>query len=193
MGIVSSGVSSNISDKGEAQLSDVRVIEPDVHRDGRGWFSETFSQQAFESLVGPVRFVQDNHSSSRLGVLRGLHYQLAPRSQGKLIRVVRGAVFDVGVDLRRSSPTFGRWVGLELTSENMKQVWLPPGYAHGFLALTDPADVVYKVTDYYSPEHERAVRWDDPEIGIEWPGLSQPSLSERDSAAPFLREADVFE
>lgn len=192
MGNVLSGV-SDIADNKPPQLPDVRLIEPEVHHDERGWFSETYNKGAFEALVGiETTFVQDNHSSTRRGVLRGLHYQVDPMSQGKLIRVVRGAVFDVGVDLRRSSPTFGRWVGVELSTDNRRQVWLPPGFAHGFLALTERAEVVYKVTAYYSPTHERALRWDDPEIGINWPHSGRPILSERDASASFLREADVF-
>lgn len=193
MGNVFVGVPSNIADERESQPSDVRVIEPEVYRDERGWFSETFNQRVFDSLIGETHFVQDNHSSSRQGVLRGLHYQVAPKAQGKLIRVVRGAVFDVGVDLRRSSPTFGQWVGIELSEVNRRQVWLPPGFAHGFLALTEWAEVTYKVTEYYSPEHERALRWDDPEIGIEWPGRPNPSLSQRDASASSLEDADVFD
>ncbi len=194
MGNVPVGVPSDISDNQPSHLPDVGLIEPDVHHDERGWFSETFNQRSFDSLIGDeTRFVQDNQSRSRRGVLRGLHYQVAPMSQGKLIRVLRGAVFDVGVDLRRSSPTFGRWIGVELSADNHKQVWLPPGFAHGFLALSEWADVMYKVTEYYSAAHERALRWDDPDIAIEWPDSGRPSVSDRDAAAPFLRDADVFD
>ena len=181
------------SAKRASELSDVQVFETEVYPDTRGWFSEIFNQREFASRVGETTFVQDNQSSSNRRVLRGLHYQVAPRAQGKLIRVVRGAVFDVGVDLRHSSPTFGQWVGFELSAENMRQVWLPPGFAHGFLCLSDRADVLYKVTDYYSPEHERALRWDDPELSIEWPLSGEPILSGRDASAPLLRDADVFE
>lgn len=187
------GVSSNTADNRAKHPSDVRVIEPDVYRDERGWFAETFNQREFETLAGQTLFVQDNQSGSHQGVVRGLHYQLPPMAQGKLIRVISGAVFDVGVDLRRSSPTFGRWVGFELSAENMRQMWLPPGFAHGYLTLTDWAEVFYKVTAYYSPEHERALRWDDPDIGIDWPVSPTPTLSNRDESAPFLREADVFD
>ena len=171
------------------------LIEPEVFRDDRGFFTEAFNRREFESLIGEtVRFVQDNQSRSRRGVLRGLHYQLPPSSQGKLIRVVRGAVYDVAVDLRRSSPTFADWVGYELSEENFKQLWIPPGFAHGFLALTDVADVLYKTTDYYAPDLDRSVRWDDPDIGIEWPlNGSTPVVSPKDQGAPTLSDAETFD
>lgn len=169
------------------------VIDARVFADGRGHFFEAFNQQALEERIGaPWGFVQDNQSRSVKGVLRGLHYQLDPMAQGKLVRVVKGAVFDVAVDVRRSSPSFGEWFGVELSDENFKQLWVPPGYAHGFLALTDPADLLYKVTNYYSPEHDRAIRWDDPDIGIEWPLDGEPLLSDKDATAPYLRDAEVF-
>lgn len=169
------------------------VIEPEAHEDARGIFYESFRRDRFERLVSEkVTFVQDNHSRSSGNVLRGLHYQIPPRAQGKLVRVVGGRVFDVAVDIRRSAPTFGEWFGIELTEENRKQVWIPPGFAHGFLALTDPADLVYKVTDYYSANHDRSIRWNDPDIGIEWPLDGEPILSDKDASAPFLAEAELF-
>ncbi len=170
------------------------IIEPKVFGDARGFFYESFNQQAFDAATGTqYPFVQDNHSRSAKGVLRGLHYQLAPRAQGKLVRVVRGAVFDVAVDLRRSSPTFGQWVGAELSEENQRQFWIPPGFAHGFLVLSESADFLYKTTDYYSPEHERCIAWDDPAIGISWPdaGLA-PQLSAKDQQGRALAQAEVF-
>lgn len=169
------------------------VIEPEIYEDSRGFFLESFRLDRFRHLVGSqVAFVQDNHSRSAQKVLRGMHFQLAPRAQGKLVRVVRGAVFDVAVDIRRSSSTFGDWFGVELSEDNHKQLWIPPGFAHGFLALTDPADLLYKVTEYYSPEHDRSIRWDDPEIGIDWPLDGEPIVSEKDANAPYLRDAEVF-
>ena len=139
-----------------------------------------------------MRFVQDNHSTSRKGVLRGLHYQLPPVAQGKLIRVVFGAIFDVAVDIRRSSATFGQWTGVRLTAENREQLWIPPGYAHGFLTLSDHSEVLYKTTDFYAAEYERSIRWNDPELAIDWPTLDPVELSARDSAASSLSEAEVF-
>ena len=178
-------------------IADVVLIEPKVFGDARGFFFESFNAQAFADATGvTLPFVQDNHSRSRRGVLRGLHYQLAPKAQGKLVRCVRGAVFDVAVDIRRDSPTFGRWSGAVLSEENQHQLWIPPGLAHGFVVLTDTADFLYKTTDYYSPAHERAIRWDDPAIGIEWPlaahGIAQPVLSDKDqTGARLLAEADI--
>ena len=176
-------------------IADVMLIEPKVFGDSRGFFYESFNQQAFDQATGVhLPFVQDNHSRSRRGVLRGLHYQLPPKAQGKLVRVVRGAVFDVAVDIRRDSPTYGQWVGVELSEENHRQLWIPPGLAHGFVVLTDTADFLYKTTDYYSPAHERAIRWDDPAIGIDWPlaahGISEPLLSDKDRAGRLLPEAE---
>lgn len=192
-GIVEDGVPPNPADKPPLPGSGIRLLEPEVHRDDRGWFSEVFSEERFQDATGEdARFVQDNQSSSRQGVLRGLHYQVDPMAQGKLVRVVRGSIFDVVVDLRRSSPGFGTWAGFELSAENLRQVWIPPGFAHGFLALSDPADVVYKVTQYYSPEHERALRWDDPDVSIDWPINGHPTVSARDEEASSLRDADVF-
>lgn len=169
------------------------VLEPEIYADDRGHFFEAFNRQAFEDQVGDKwGFVQDNHSRSRQGVLRGLHYQIEPMAQGKLVRVVRGAVFDVAVDIRRSSRSFGEWIGVELSEGNFKQLWVPPGFAHGFVALSDPADLLYKVTEYYSPEHDRSIRWDDPDIGIDWPIEGDPMLSDKDAEAPYLRDAEVF-
>ena len=176
---------------------DVVILEPKVFGDARGFFFESFNQAAFDAATGTRhQFVQDNHSRSQRGVLRGLHYQIQ-QPQGKLVRVVRGAVFDVAVDMRRHSPRFGRWVGVELSEHNHRQLWLPEGFAHGFLVLSEQADFVYKTTDYYAAPHERAVRWDDPAIGIAWPlaqaGIQAPTLSEKDRAAPLLAAADCFE
>ena len=178
-------------------LPEVLLFEPKVFGDARGFFFESFNAQAFADATGvTLPFVQDNHSRSRRGVLRGLHYQLAPKAQGKLVRVTSGAVFDVAVDIRRDSPTFGRWAGGVLSADNHHQLWIPPGLAHGFVVLTDTADFLYKTTDYYSPAHERAIRWDDPAIGIEWPlaahGIAQPVLSDKDqTGARLLAEADI--
>jgi dTDP-4-dehydrorhamnose 3,5-epimerase len=178
-------------------IADVLLIEPKAFGDARGFFFESYNQEAFEKATGvSLPFVQDNHSRSVRGVLRGLHYQVAPRAQGKLVRAVSGAVFDVAVDIRRGSPTFGRWAGVVLSEENQRQLWIPPGLAHGFMVLTDTADFLYKTTDYYSPAHERAIRWDDPAIGIEWPlaahGIAQPVLSDKDqTGARLLAEADI--
>jgi dTDP-4-dehydrorhamnose 3,5-epimerase len=168
-------------------LPEVLVLEPRVFSDERGFFLETWNQQRFDGAVGhPVRFVQDNQSRSAGGVLRGLHYQVR-QPQGKLVRVLAGRVFDVAVDLRRSSPTLGRWVGVELTSDNMQQMWIPPGFGHGFLVLSRFADILYKTTDYYAPEHERALAWNDRHVGVQWPlgdVPREPILSGKDAAAP---------
>jgi dTDP-4-dehydrorhamnose 3,5-epimerase len=176
-------------------IAGVLILEPKVFGDERGFFFESYNQKAFDQAIGaPVSFVQDNHSRSSRGVLRGLHYQLPPHAQGKLVRVTQGAVFDVAVDVRRSSPTFGRWVGTELSGQNHRQLWLPPGMAHGFLVTSEDAEVLYKATDYYAPQAEGSIRWDDPAIGIAWPALSQPpTLSAKDAAAPQLAEARCFE
>lgn len=168
-------------------IPDVLVVEPRVFGDDRGFFFESFNAQAFAQATGfATDFVQDNHSKSARNVLRGLHYQVAPKAQGKLVRVVHGEVFDVVVDLRKNSRTFGEWVGETLSAENKKQLWIPPGFAHGFLTLSDCAELLYKTTDYYSPDHERCIRWDDPEIGIAWPLTATPVLSAKDfQAKPF--------
>lgn len=173
-------------------IPEVLILEPKVFGDERGFFFESFNQRAFDDAVGlHVEFVQDNHSRSQLGVLRGLHYQLSPHAQGKLVRVVRGRVFDVAVDLRQDSTTFGRYVGIELNASEHKQVWIPPGFAHGFLVLSDWADFLYKTTAYYAPEFERVVRWDDPSIGIDWPSVGRPpTMSHRDGTAPLLVRTD---
>jgi len=173
-------------------IPDVLVIEPKVFGDARGFFFESFNQKAFEDATGVApTFVQDNHSRSSRGVLRGLHYQIQ-QPQGKLVRVVRGAVFDVAVDIRRSSPTFGQWVGVELSEDNHRQLWVPPGFAHGFLVLSEVADFLYKTTDYYAPEHERCIAWNDPEVGVVWPdpGIA-PLLSIKDSSGQSLSEAEL--
>ena len=176
-------------------LADVCILEPKVFGDARGFCYESFNARAFEAATGlNPTFVQDNHSKSAKGVLRGMHYQLQ-QPQGKLVRVVQGEVFDVVVDIRRSSPTFGKWVGVNLSAENQRQLWVPVGFAHGFLVLTETAEFLYKTTDYYAPPHERSILWNDPEIGIEWPaieGLAAPALSGKDAAAKRFREAEVF-
>ena len=173
-------------------LPGVLVLEPEVFADERGWFMESFNDRRWREATGLERnFVQDNHSCSRRGVVRGIHYQVR-HVQGKLVRVVRGAVFDVAVDLRRSSPAFGRWTGVRLDAENRRQLWIPEGFGHAFLALTDGAEVLYKTTDYYAREHERCIRWDDPDLGIAWPAVDDVVLSTKDRRAVSLREAEVF-
>lgn len=174
-------------------LPEVLLIEPKVFGDARGFFFESFNQKAFNSATGlDVNFVQDNHSRSSKGVLRGLHYQIQ-QPQGKLVRVVRGSVFDVAVDIRKSSPNFGRWVGIELTEDNHRQLWVPPGFAHGFLVTSESADFLYKTSDYYAPECERCILWNDASIGVEWPLHGQlPQLSVKDSNATTLVAAQVF-
>jgi len=172
----------------------VVVVEPKVFGDARGFFLESFNRRALEQALGrPLDFVQDNHSRSVRGVLRGLHYQL-PRPQGKLVRVVRGEVFDVAVDLRRGSPTCGRWVGERLSAENKRQLWIPEGFAHGFLVLSDEAEFLYKTTDYWAPEHERCIRWDDPALAIAWPSAgAAPLVSAKDAAGLALQAAPLFD
>ncbi|MGD0025510.1 MAG: dTDP-4-dehydrorhamnose 3,5-epimerase [Xanthobacteraceae bacterium] len=173
-------------------IPDVLIIEPDVFGDERGFFLESWNAREFARNVdSDAQFVQDNHSRSRRGVLRGLHYQVR-RPQGKLVRVGCGRVLDVAVDLRKSSPTFGRWVGTELSQHNHRQMWIPVGFAHGFLVLSESADFLYKSTDYYAPEHERCVIWNDPAIGIDWPLDIEPTLSAKDKAGLPLRDAEVF-
>ncbi len=174
-------------------IPDVVVVEPKVFGDARGFFFESFNRRALEAKVGrPLEFVQDNHSLSRRGVLRGLHYQL-PHAQGKLVRVVRGEIFDVAVDLRRGSPSFGRWVGETLSGENKRQLWIPEGFAHGFLVTSDEAEVLYKTTDYWRPEHERCIRWDDPQLAIPWPlqGIT-PNVSAKDAQGLAFPDAATF-
>jgi dTDP-4-dehydrorhamnose 3,5-epimerase len=173
-------------------IPDVLIIEPKVFGDTRGFFYESFNQTAFSQATGVnTPFVQDNHSRSSQGVLRGLHYQIQ-QPQGKLVRVVRGAVFDVAVDIRRSSPTFGRWVGVELSEDNHRQLWIPAGFAHGFLVLSDCAEFLYKTTDYYAPEFERCIAWNDTTIGIQWPLQNEPQLSAKDQAGVLLSQAELF-
>ncbi|PKO90717.1 MAG: dTDP-4-dehydrorhamnose 3,5-epimerase [Betaproteobacteria bacterium HGW-Betaproteobacteria-10] len=169
-------------------IPDLLIVEPKVFGDERGFFYESFNQKAFCAAIGQdVEFVQDNHSKSAKNVLRGLHYQVPPKAQGKLVRVVQGEVFDVAVDIRKGSKTFGHWAGLVLSAENKKQLWIPPGFAHGFLTLTDDAEFLYKTTDYYSPEHECCIAWNDPEIGIKWPLTAAPQLSVKDQQGVALK------
>jgi dTDP-4-dehydrorhamnose 3,5-epimerase len=173
-------------------IPDVLILEPKVFGDSRGFFFESFNAQDFAKATGlQVNFVQDNHSRSAKGVLRGLHYQLQ-QAQGKLVRVVRGAVFDVAVDIRKSSPTFGQWVSCELSEESHRQMWVPPGFAHGFVVLSESADFLYKTTDYYAPAYERCIAWNDPAIGITWPAGLEPQLSAKDQAGLLLAQAEVF-
>jgi dTDP-4-dehydrorhamnose 3,5-epimerase len=173
-------------------LPEVKVIEPKVFGDARGYFYESFNAREFaESVEADVEFVQDNHSRSAKGVLRGLHYQIE-HAQGKLVRVVEGEVFDVAVDIRKSSPNFGKWVGVVLSTENHRQLWVPPGFAHGFVVLSESAQFLYKTTDYWYQAHERSIVWNDPDIGIEWPIDFEPLLAAKDAAGKRLREAEVF-
>jgi dTDP-4-dehydrorhamnose 3,5-epimerase len=173
-------------------LPEVMIIEPKVFGDARGFFFESFNAREFaEQVQADVEFVQDNHSRSAKGVLRGLHYQIQ-HVQGKLVRVVEGQVFDVAVDIRKSSPNFGKWAGVVLSAENHRQLWIPPGFAHGFVVLSDSAQFLYKTTDYWFPEHERSIVWNDPEIGIDWPIDFEPMLAAKDAAGKRLSEADLF-
>ena len=176
-------------------LSGVLILKPKVFGDARGFFLETFNQRAFDEAVGHrVEFVQDNHSRSQRGVLRGLHYQLPPHAQGKLVRVTSGRVFDVAVDMQRGSTTFGRWVGTELSAETHQQLWIPAGFAHGFLVLSESADFLYKTTEYYAPAAEGSVRWNDPRLAIDWPDPGVPiGLSDKDRCAPSFAEARTFD
>ncbi len=175
-------------------LADVWLIEPKVFGDARGFFFESYNRQTFNAATGlDVDFVQDNHSKSTRGVLRGLHYQLPPRAQGKLVRVVQGEVFDVAVDIRKSSPTFGRWVGDILSAENKRQLWIPPGFAHGFVTLSDTAEFLYKTTDTYAPACERCIRWDDPALGIDWRLDAAPLISAKDAVGSAFADAEVFD
>jgi len=174
-------------------LDGLVMIEPDAHHDSRGSFFESFNEREFEKATGfSGRFVQDNHSISGKGVLRGLHYQLPPHPQGKLVRVVAGAVFEVAVDVRRSSQTFGKWFSIELNGLNRLQLWVPPGFAHGFLALEAHSEVLYKATDFWDPSCERSIRWDDPDIGVRWPMETEPTVSAKDARAVLLGDADLF-
>ena len=174
-------------------LQEILLIEPRAYQDNRGMFFESFNAHSFAEAVGrEVSFVQDNQSVSKRGVLRGLHYQMPPNAQGKLVRVAFGEIFDVAVDVRRSSPTLGRWVGEMLTAANRRQLWIPAGFAHGFVALTEGAEVLYKTTEFYHHAAERSVRWDDPAIGIDWPFTTPPILSDKDAIAPSLAAAELF-
>lgn len=175
-------------------LSEVLVLTPTVHSDERGFFFESFNSHDFALATGEsVQFVQDNHSRSGRGVLRGLHYQVV-KPQGKLVRVVHGTIFDVAVDIRRNSPSFGAWTSVELSAENHRQMWVPPGFAHGFIVLSEYAEVFYKTTDFYAPEHERSIKWDDPRIGISWPLSGMvPILSQKDQDAGLLDDLDAWE
>ena len=172
-------------------IPDVKLVEPKVFGDSRGFFFESWNRRALAVAGLDVEFVQDNHSRSRRGVLRGLHYQIE-RPQGKLVRVIAGEVFDVAVDLRRSSPTFGRWVGATLSADNKRMLWVPPGFAHGFVVLSDSADFLYKATDYWFPEHERTLLWNDPALGIAWPFAGAPTLAAKDAAGRVLAEAACY-
>ncbi|MBI1285118.1 MAG: dTDP-4-dehydrorhamnose 3,5-epimerase [Thiobacillus sp.] len=172
-------------------LPGVLLLEPRIFGDARGFFLESWNRRTFADLGLAPDFVQDNHSRSAKGVLRGLHYQLND-PQGKLVRVVTGAVFDVAVDLRRSSAHFGQWVGYELSADNQRMMWVPPGFGHGFMVLSDVADFLYKTTAYYAPQWDRGIRWDDPEIGVQWPLEAAPTLSDKDQALPLLKDAEVY-
>jgi dTDP-4-dehydrorhamnose 3,5-epimerase len=177
----------------DTAIADVKIIEPRVFGDERGFFFESFTQNKFEAAIGrAVNFVQDNHSRSLKGVLRGLHYQLPPHAQAKLVRCTLGEVFDVAVDIRRSSSTFGHWVGVHLSAENKRQLWIPEGFAHGFITLSDTAEFLYKTTDYYAPQSDACIMWDDTDIGIEWPIEDSPQLSPKDQQGKPLKEAEVF-
>ena len=174
------------------EIADVLILEPRVFEDDRGFFMESFNEKAFADKTGiEARFVQDNHSCSANNVLRGLHYQIQ-QTQGKLLRVTAGAIFDVAVDLRKSSPTFGQWVGCELSAQNKLQFWIPPGFAHGFLTLADRTEVLYKATDFYAPAHERCLAWNDPDLAISWPLTEAPIVSAKDQAGQMLKIAEVF-
>ena len=184
------------SNKGNI-LEGVCIINPKVFQDNRGFFYESWNQELFNKSIGEeVKFLQDNHSSSNIGVLRGLHYQIEPKPQGKLVRCVSGSVFDVAVDIRKSSPTFGEWTGVVLDNLNKMIIWIPVGFAHGFLALEEKSEVLYKASEFWSNNHDRSIRWNDTNININWPlkdiNCSKPRLSEKDAKAPFLKNADVF-
>jgi len=177
----------------ETILPGLLLLEPQVFGDDRGFFYESYNERAFRAATGlDVHFVQDNHSRSVKGVLRGLHYQLPPAAQGKLVRCVSGEVFDVAVDLRRESPTLGRWFGVQISAENKREVWIPEGFAHGFLVLSEFAEFLYKTTNYYAPQFERAVVWNDPDLAIDWPLSAPPLLSNKDAAAPRFIDAELF-
>jgi len=173
----------------KTKLVEVILIKPKVFGDERGFFMETYKKSDFKKAGIDTDFVQDNHSKSKKGVLRGLHFQVEPKAQGKLVRCIKGKIFDVAVDIRKESPTFGKWVGIELSCENKLMLWIPKGFAHGFLTLSEEAEILYKVSgNEYSPEHEKSIRWNDPDIGIDWPIKGEPILSQKDKKAPFLKE-----
>lgn len=177
----------------DTEIPDVKIFTPRVFDDERGFFFESFNQNFFEKTTGLQRsFVQDNHSQSKRGVLRGLHYQLPPFAQGKLVRVTVGEVFDVAVDIRKSSPTFGKWVGVVLSAENKRQLWVPEGFAHGFLTLSDTAEFLYKTTQFYSPQHEAAIVWNDSELNIAWPEVGELLINSKDSSASTFKDAQLF-
>jgi dTDP-4-dehydrorhamnose 3,5-epimerase len=177
----------------QTDLPGVLVLEPKLFRDERGFFMESYNRARFSEAVGrDVEFVQDNHSRSSRGVLRGLHYQLPPRAQGKLVRAIAGEIFDVAVDIRRSSPNFGKWTGVHLSAENCRQLWVPAGFAHGFLVISDVAEVLYKASDYYSPTSERSIAWNDSRLAIDWPAVADPTLAPKDASAPLLAIAETF-
>lgn len=177
----------------KTDIPGVLIFEPKIFGDERGFFFESFSQQTFERAVGrKVEFLQDNHSRSAKGVLRGLHYQLNPFAQGKLVRCVAGEIFDVAVDIRRDSPTFGKWFGIILSGENKKQIWIPEGFAHGFIALQDGTEILYKTNNYYAKDYEQSIRWDDETIAIDWP-MPPVMVSEKDKMAPYFHDAKIFE
>lgn len=174
------------------RIADIKLIEPKVFGDERGFFMESWNERTFQDAGINATFVQDNHSRSSKDVLRGLHYQLSPHAQGKLVRVTRGEVFDVAVDMRKSAPTFGQWVGEYLSEDNKRLLWVPPGFAHGFLVTSDTADFQYKCTDFYAPDHERCIRWDDPTLAIDWPTQGEVLVSEKDSQGRWFEQADCF-
>lgn len=176
----------------KTSIAEVLIVEPQVFGDSRGFFMESWNKRDF-SQITDIIFVQDNQSRSKKGVVRGLHFQLPPHAQAKLVRCVVGSIFDVAVDIRRSSPTFGQWVGVELSAENKKQLWIPEGFAHGFVALTDYAEVFYKTNEYWHKESEGSIRWDDPTLNIQWPLDVNPCLSEKDAVAPFFKDAILFD
>lgn len=177
----------------DTDIADVKIIEPTVYGDDRGFFYESFNHAKFEKAIGrDIKFVQDNHSKSTKGVLRGLHYQLAPHPQGKLVRCTRGEVFDVAVDIRKDSLTFGKWVAVKLSETNKRQLWIPEGFAHGFLVLSDEAEFLYKTTDYWFKECEQTISWDDVDLGIDWGLVELPNLSSKDSNGSKFRDAKVF-
>lgn len=177
----------------KTEIPEILIFEPKVFGDDRGFFLESYNQRVFADVTGhKAQFVQDNHSRSSRNVLRGLHYQIK-QTQGKLVRVLAGSIYDVAVDIRRSSPTFRQWVGRTLTDQNHHSMWVPEGFAHGFIVLSDSADVAYKTTDYYAPEHERSIAWNDPELAVKWPLDGEPLVSERDSVAASFAEAELFE